>query len=326
MRYFEHRFPLDPATYPSVFDPGRDALPAGSGAERVAAIELESILRALQALPPHRSTGRGGAPGAARRDRRGEEAARGARGALAAPWPSTCAAASPRSTACPASAASFERLHELLERQAYRLAYWRVAADEINYRRFFDINDLAALRMENPDGVRGDAPQAARAGRPRAGSTAAHRPSRRPLRPARLPRVASARAWPEIGATRALHRRREDPRHVTSTCRAAGPSKARPATTSLNVVNGLFVVGAAERDFDRVYRAFTGEREPFESMLYECKQQILAFHLSSELTLLAHLLYRLAESRLETRDFTLNELRSACCSSSSPRFPSTAPT
>jgi (1->4)-alpha-D-glucan 1-alpha-D-glucosylmutase len=42
-----------------------------------------------------------------------------------------------------------ERLHELLERQAYRLAYWRVASDEINYRRFFDVNDLAALRVED---------------------------------------------------------------------------------------------------------------------------------------------------------------------------------
>jgi len=44
-------------------------------------------------------------------------------------------------------------------------------------------------------------------------------------------------------------------------------------------------------------------------MLHECKQQILAFHLASELTVLADLLYRLAESRLETRDFTLNQIR-----------------
>ena len=42
-------------------------------------------------------------------------------------------------------------MHELLEAQAYRLAYWRVAADEINYRRFFDINNLAALRMDDPE-------------------------------------------------------------------------------------------------------------------------------------------------------------------------------
>ena len=41
-------------------------------------------------------------------------------------------------------------LHELLEHQAYRLAFWRTALDEINYRRFFDVNDLAALRMEEP--------------------------------------------------------------------------------------------------------------------------------------------------------------------------------
>ncbi len=39
----------------------------------------------------------------------------------------------------------------MLERQPYRLAYWRVAADEINYRRFFDINDLAGLRTQNFD-------------------------------------------------------------------------------------------------------------------------------------------------------------------------------
>ena len=57
VRYFEHWFPLDPATYPSVFDPSRGAMPASSGAERTAAIEIESVMRALQALPPHGSSG-----------------------------------------------------------------------------------------------------------------------------------------------------------------------------------------------------------------------------------------------------------------------------
>ncbi len=42
-------------------------------------------------------------------------------------------------------------LHDLLERQHYRLAWWRLASDEINYRRFFDINELAAVRMELPE-------------------------------------------------------------------------------------------------------------------------------------------------------------------------------
>src|SRR4051812_35885566 len=48
------------------------------------------------------------------------------------------------------NAKSFDQLEKLLEQQWYRLAYWRVASDEINYRRFFDINDLAAIRVENP--------------------------------------------------------------------------------------------------------------------------------------------------------------------------------
>ena len=50
----------------------------------------------------------------------------------------------------PGDVSSFDALHELLEAQAYRLAFWRVSGEEINYRRFFDINDLVGLRMENP--------------------------------------------------------------------------------------------------------------------------------------------------------------------------------
>ncbi|EXF93184.1 malto-oligosyltrehalose synthase [Pseudomonas fluorescens HK44] len=44
----------------------------------------------------------------------------------------------------------FSRLHALLERQSYRLASWRTAADDINWRRFFDVNELAGLRVERP--------------------------------------------------------------------------------------------------------------------------------------------------------------------------------
>src|SRR6201987_1211250 len=51
----------------------------------------------------------------------------------------------------PGDPRSFDRLDELLNAQLYRLAFWRVAAEEINYRRFFDVNDLAAIRMELPE-------------------------------------------------------------------------------------------------------------------------------------------------------------------------------
>src|SRR6185295_1888570 len=45
---------------------------------------------------------------------------------------------------------SFDLLDRLLDEQAYRLSFWRVASEEINYRRFFDINDRAAIGMEDP--------------------------------------------------------------------------------------------------------------------------------------------------------------------------------
>ena len=51
----------------------------------------------------------------------------------------------------PGAPPTFRMLDRLLEDQAYRLAYWRVASSEINYRRFFDINELAGLRMERPE-------------------------------------------------------------------------------------------------------------------------------------------------------------------------------
>jgi (1->4)-alpha-D-glucan 1-alpha-D-glucosylmutase len=46
---------------------------------------------------------------------------------------------------------SFDLLDALIDQQAYRLAFWRVAGEEINYRRFFDINELAAIRVEDPE-------------------------------------------------------------------------------------------------------------------------------------------------------------------------------
>lgn len=50
----------------------------------------------------------------------------------------------------PGKPRSFDRLHRILEEQNYRLAFWRAASDEINYRRFFDVTSLASVRMELP--------------------------------------------------------------------------------------------------------------------------------------------------------------------------------
>ena len=52
-----------------------------------------------------------------------------------------------------------DHLHRLLDRQNFRLAWWRAASDEINWRRFFDVNGLAGIRVENAGGVRSYAPR-----------------------------------------------------------------------------------------------------------------------------------------------------------------------
>ncbi len=46
---------------------------------------------------------------------------------------------------------SKERLHAVLEQQSYRLAYWRAARYDLDYRRFFDVNELVGLRMDRPE-------------------------------------------------------------------------------------------------------------------------------------------------------------------------------
>ena len=77
---------------------------------------------------------------------------------------------------------SFDRLEKLLADQAYRLSFWHVAADEINYRRFFDINELAAIRVEEPAVFEAVHELDSAADQSGVGYRLAHRPRRRPAR------------------------------------------------------------------------------------------------------------------------------------------------
>ena len=131
---------------------GLDELERTLGAEAPALLEYQSILTAVSAPPrPHGDRIPPGSPSASAR-RRSSSAGwprwppkcdRGARTPSSRPW--RC------STARRATRTASTCSDDLLDEQAYRLAYWRVASDEINYRRFFDINDLAALSMERPE-------------------------------------------------------------------------------------------------------------------------------------------------------------------------------
>ena len=146
LRYFEHEWPVDPLTlFPVLETVAEQAVAAATDPAVVTAVRTHGrMLRALSRrrgrTQGERETVAGRAEAAAARlaylfGVRGPAAAAAAEGAR-------------RFTAGPDGAA---RLRRLLDAQPYRVVFWRRAARELNYRRFFDVNELVALHMEDPE-------------------------------------------------------------------------------------------------------------------------------------------------------------------------------
>jgi (1->4)-alpha-D-glucan 1-alpha-D-glucosylmutase len=147
LRYWERSFPLDPGSYPVVLEPALAACHAELGATHPGTQELAAIVAVLERLP-RRSAG---APRAlARRRRLGGEGLRRLR-KLSALVPEARRRIERAAATWAEGEGGPERMEALIDAQAYRLVYWRRAAREINYRRFFDVNDLVSLHMEDPD-------------------------------------------------------------------------------------------------------------------------------------------------------------------------------
>ncbi|MGE5640274.1 MAG: malto-oligosyltrehalose synthase [Clostridia bacterium] len=195
-------------------------------------------------------------------------------------------------------------LHRLLEKQHYRLAYWRVAGDEINYRRFFEIVDLAALRQEDPavfEATHGLVAELA------------HRPGVDGLRVDHPDGLADPRTY-----FRRLQEKCGHPWLVVEKIVADHESLPEDwpvdGTTGYrfaNLLTGLFVDGNSERLFDRIYQRFTGDRRPFEQISYESRMLIMNTTLSADLHRLATRLARIASGNRFTRDYTASGLRLA---------------
>jgi (1->4)-alpha-D-glucan 1-alpha-D-glucosylmutase len=148
--YYEHRFPVAPDTYPMILEGVLARLEDELGRRNDQVQELASILTAIRHLPPRRILN---AQELEERNREKEIVKRRI-ATLYEAFAQLQSALSEELRAVNGSrdlgASSFDRLDALLDRQSYRLAFWRVAAEEINYRRFFDITELAAVRMEDP--------------------------------------------------------------------------------------------------------------------------------------------------------------------------------
>ncbi len=149
VNYFETTRPLDPKCYPQVFRRNLASLQQELGSEDSSLQEFLSILTALDHLPSARETNPERIAERLRESRFAKE--RLVRLCDSAPRIRTYLdEAIATFNGSPEDPRSFDDLHELLETQSYRLSYWKTAAHEINYRRFFDINQLAGLRVEEP--------------------------------------------------------------------------------------------------------------------------------------------------------------------------------
>jgi len=146
--YFHHRFPIDPREYPRILGKNLGELEDRLGAQSQDLLELESLITAFEHLPSREE-----ASPEKRAERVRDKEIHKRR--LASLCSRSMAVseflerAVEKINGSPGYPSSFDQLHELIKKQAFRLAYWRVAADDINYRRFFDVNDLAAIRQED---------------------------------------------------------------------------------------------------------------------------------------------------------------------------------
>jgi (1->4)-alpha-D-glucan 1-alpha-D-glucosylmutase len=150
LRYFDHDLPLGPKSAVPILSLRLTDLRSELGPEAAEFLELESIITSLDHLPPQ--TARDLAS-VRERQREKEVVKRRLRELTAASEP--VRRHIERSVqiynGTPNEPRSVDDLDQLLNQQAYRLSQWRAAFDEINYRRFFDINELAAISMEAPD-------------------------------------------------------------------------------------------------------------------------------------------------------------------------------
>jgi len=296
--YSDHRLPLRPQDYPTVLAPLVD--------DRSVFARSISAIGETDPVAPPRSL---------------YEMAVAMKQALAtaAAEPATLAAitaAVGRYGGAPGDTDSFAALHALLERQHYRLAHWRAAADEINYRRFFDIIDLAGVRMDRVAVFRDAHELLGRLVADGAlhglridhvdGMADPQRYCRRlnAFAAALAPRDAAGRRWrPYIVVEKILGDGERLP--------ADWPVSGTTGYDYLALANALFVAPEGYARLVHCWRGFTGIEDGLEAAIDRCRRLMIDRSLASELTYLVDWLQEIAEASWFTRDFTRKGLRDA---------------
>jgi (1->4)-alpha-D-glucan 1-alpha-D-glucosylmutase len=313
LTYFDHVFPIAPGTYRYILELALENLAEFREEDFYA--EFQSILTALEYLPRRTETDPERIKERAREkeiikkrlERRCAEAPQVQRGIEKAVETINGHIGDPR---------SFDRLDELLNAQSYRLAFWRVAAEEINYRRFFDVNDLAAIRVELPEvfdaahkllfelvasgavtGLRIDHPDGL------------YRPleyfEKLQLRCAKALRV----PLPKDG--RAIYLIVEKILTGEEQLPQNWPVHGTTGYGFANQVAGVLVDHNAEGAIAKIFKRFIGHSLHFGHLVYAKKRLVMRISLANEVNVLGTMVDRLSEQNRWFRDYTLEALARA---------------
>lgn len=204
----------------------------------------------------------------------------------------------------PGNIHSYKRLDGLLSQQRFRLCYWRVANEEINYRRFFDINELIALRQEK-----------------RAVFEYTHRllgklASEKSVSGVRIDHV-DGLADPAEYLQRLRRCLGEDTYILVE--KILSPEEPLPlgwpvqGTTGYDFahwLNALFVYRENEARFTDIYTSFSGRTEPFEDTVYSAKKWVLASRMAGDLDNLARRIKKISALKCFADNLTLSRLKS----------------
>jgi isoamylase len=320
LAYYDRRFPLGPKSIIPLIE--LVAEKCGLPSDDPQRHELESIISALRHLPDRQETA------IERRTERAreKEVAKRRLAALLGDSPEVrlgLRRAITEFNGLAGHASSYDALDRLIQNQSYRLASWRVAAEEINYRRFFDINDLAAIRMEEPEVY--DATHAflfslideRRVHALRLDHTDGlydpygyFESLQRRFSPAAFAGTGAASSTPDDRA-RPLAILVEKILEPGEQLPANWPVDGTTGYEFASAVVGLWVSPAAEEPLTSFYRRFTGDELGFKEHVYLSKKLILKFSLASEIQMLARALERIATGSRMWRDFTLASLTHA---------------
>ena len=306
LTYYDWVFPLNPRTYNFILRLALQKL--SQYADEDMYLDLESILTALEYLPNRTDT----EEERVRERAREKEVIKRRITRLCAECPQVEEAielAIKHLEGQVGDPHSFDKLAELLDAQAYRLSYWRVAAEEINYRRFFDVNELAAIRVENPavfDTIHKLLFELLENG------------SVTGLRIDHVDGLYNPKQYlTKLQEQYSAFANTEGPELYLIVEKILGEEeKLRNdwpvfGTTGYDFttdVTQLLVDSTHSEQFSKIYRDYIERYVHFESLIYEKKKLVMDVSLASDIEALGHMLSDVSERDRLHRDFTLDSL------------------